>query len=295
MLKSMARRLEVTLINGQSGIGVVESIAAGVIKIEDYEWASGIWSGSEGMVVQSFTAGVSSGVLKVLSVNLETHEVTVTALSGSGTLVGDELFFQYAKTGVSTYNEFAGLHKIISNTGVLFNIDASAFNLWKGNVVDVGSDFAGNEAPISFAKLEEGVAKSMAKGLHKEDLTVLCSPTAWSQLIVEQSAKRSYDSSYSKEMVENGSKSIRFYSANGMLEVVSSIYVKEGYAYMVPLKEFMRIGSSDITFEQPGFEGKFLKLLENYNGYEMRCYTDQALFTAKPGMCTLLRYIQSVA
>jgi hypothetical protein len=59
------------------------------------------------------------------------------------------------------------------------------------------------------------------------------------------------------------------------------------------MKEFMRIGSSDITFDQPGFEGKFLKLLENANAYELRAYTDQALFCPSPGLCTLLRFIKS--
>ena len=32
----------------------------------------------------------------------------------------------------------------------------------------------------------------------------------------------------------------------------------------------------------PGFEGEFFRVLENNNGYELRAYTDQALFCSAP-------------
>ena len=78
-----------------------------------------------------------------------------------------------------------------------------------------------------------------------------------------------------------------------MIEIHSSIYCKEGYAYVLPKDCYQRIGSSDITLDQPGFEGKFLKLLENANAYEMRAYTDQALVCHQPGTSTLLTFIKS--
>jgi hypothetical protein len=102
-----------------------------------------------------------------------------------------------------------------------------------------------------------------------------------------------YDSSYSEAELKDGAKSLVFYGMNGMIEVHASIFVKEGFAYVLPPEEFKRIGSSDVTLEQPGFEGKFIKLLENANAYEMRAYTDQALFCCKPGTSTLLQYIKS--
>lgn len=297
MLKSFAKRLEIQLMYGQSseGIGVVESISTTTIKIEDHQWASGIWSGGEGMAISIFSADGTTlrGNTTIASVDLDAKEiVTSTDLSGS-VVATDIIHFKSAVEAGPTYKEFAGIHKIITNTGTLFNVNAASYNLWKGNTVEVGTNFSGGEAVLSFAKVEEGVSKAMAKGLMDEEVTVFCSPLSFKNLITEQAALRQYDSSYKPGEFEQGAKSIKFHGPNGLIEIVPSIYVKEGYAYMIPVKEFMRIGSSDITFEQPGFEGKFVFLKEDYNAYEMRLYTDQALFTSKPGLCVLFTFIKN--
>jgi len=290
MLKSFARRLEVQLLYGQAegGIGVVESIATLAIKIEDHEWAAGIWSGSEKMPVEiRSSAGALRGEAEITSVSLSAKTVSVDAVP-AGTVATDVIYYAGAFG-----NEFAGIHKIITNSSTLFNIDASQFSLWNGNTVNVGTNFSGGEAVLSFAKVEDSIAVAMEKGLADEDVMVLCNPKSWNNLLTEQAAKRQYDSSYSSEKMENGSKSIGFFGQNGKIEIYSSIYCKEGYAYVLPMGCYQRIGSSDITLDQPGFEGKFLKLLENANAYEMRAYTDQALFCSQPGTSTLLTFIKS--
>jgi hypothetical protein len=290
MLKSFARRLEIQIMYGQAagGIGVIETIASQTLKIEDHEWAAGIWSGSEKMPIEvRSSAGALRGEAIVESNSLSSKEITVDAVP-AGTVPTDVIYFAgaYGK-------EFAGVHKIITNTSTLFNIDASSFSLWRGNTVEVGSDFAGNEAVLSFAKVEDAIAVAMEKGLSDEDVCVLCNPKSWNNLLTEQAAKRQYDSSYSQASVENGSRTIKFYGQNGMIEIESSIYCKEGYAYVISKECFKRIGSSDVTLDQPGFQGKFLKLLENANAYEMRAYTDQALFCQSPGINTLMTFIKS--
>ncbi len=290
MLKSFARRLEVQLMYGQAdgGLGVIESISTNTIKIEDHEWAPGIWSGSEKMPVEiRSSAGALRGEAEVTAVRLADKEVDVDSMP-AGAVATDVLFYAGAFG-----KEFAGIHKIITNSGSLFNIDASAFSLWSGNLVDVGTDFAGSEAVLSFAKIEEAIAVAMEKGLADEDVYVLCNPKSWNNLLTEQTAKRRYDSSYSESKLEDGAKALTFYGQNGQIEIHSTIYCKEGFAYVLPKSCYTRIGSSDVTLEQPGFEGKFLKLLENANAYEMRAYTDQALFCSQPGTSTLLRYIKS--
>lgn len=294
MLKSFAKRMEIQLMYGQAGLGVCESVNGQDIKIYDYEWAPGIWSGGENMkiIILNPALSVSRGVFTVTAVNLDTKEITV-AESVASLVQGDVIFFNSAVAAGPIFNEFAGLHKIITNTGVLFNINASAYNLWKGNVVPVGTSFGGGEAVLTLDKVETGIAKAMDKGLSDEEMTVLVNPKTWKNLLTEQTSKRLYDESYDPKLMQNGAKSIRFHGPNGMIEILSTIYCKEGYAYMIPVKEFMRVGSSDITFEQPGFEGKFLRLLESHNGYEMRAYTDQSLFTSKPGLCVLLTFIKS--
>jgi hypothetical protein len=290
MLKSFARRLEVQLMYGQAdgGIGVIESVTGLVIKIEDHEWAAGIWSGAEKMPIEiRSSGGTLRGEAIISSVDLDSKEITIDAVPG-GTVATDVIYY------ASAYgNEFAGIHKMLTNTGTLFNINAGTYSLWKGNLVEVGTNFTGGEAVLSFAKVEEAVAKGMEKGLFEEDMLVVCNPKSWNNLLTEQAAKRSYDQSYSSSKLEQGSKSIMFHSQAGKMEIVSSIFCKEGYAYVLCLKDFMRVGSSDITLDQPGFEGKFVKLLETVNAYEIRSYSDQALFCKSPGKSSLLTFIKS--
>lgn len=293
MLKSFVRRLEVQLMYGQVGLGIIESISGAgsdVIKVEDHEWAAGIWSGSENMPIQIYSAGGTlRGEVAVVSYDFDARTVTVdTDLTSISAVATDVIEYKGAFG-----NEFAGLHKIITNTGQLFNIDASVYNLWKGNVIEAGSDFAGNEAVLSFEVIEKAVARAMEKGLADEELLVICNPKSWTNLLTEQVAKRRFDTTYSEAKLKEGTKELEFYGQNGLIRICSSIYCKEGYAYVIPVKEYMRMGSNDITFERPGLGGEYLKLMEGFNGYEMRAYTDQALFTACPGKSSLITFLKS--
>jgi hypothetical protein len=295
MLKSTQIRMEIQLMYGQVGIAKIASTLGNVITICDSEWAAGVWSGSKNAALEiRSSAGVLRGVCNVVKPNLTAKSVEVDVLpagvsgnTDSENAAADIIFFKGA------YNkEFAGLHKIITNSSTLFNVDASEFDLFKGNIVQVGTSEAA-KAFISFDKVEEGIAYAMEKGLTEEDVVCLVNPKHWNKLMTEQAAKRQYDSSYSSEKMENGSKSLVFYGQNGKIEIHASLFVKEGFAYIFPPAELERIGSSDITFERPGFPGKFFKEMESANGYELRCYSDQALFTSAPGKMVVLKYIKT--
>jgi hypothetical protein len=88
---------------------------------------------------------------------------------------------------------------------------------------------------------------------------------------------------------------LKFHSQNGELEIIPSIYIKEGYAYALSMEEFMRVGSSDISFKRPGYGDEFFRDLENSAAYELRLYTDQALFCMAPGKNVLLTGIVNAA
>ena len=290
MLKSFARRLEVQLMYGQAdgGLGVIESVSTNDLKIEDHEWAAGIWSGSENMPIEiRSSAGALRGEANITVNDLATKTITVDA-APVGTVATDVIYYAGAFG-----NEFAGIHKIITNTATIFDIDASQYSLFRGNTVEVGTDFAGNEAVLSFEKIEEAVAVAMEKGLADEDIVVICNPKSWNNLLTDLAAKRQYDQSYSDAELTQGSRSIKFFGQNGMIEIKPSIYCKEGYAYALQPDCFLRVGSSDVVLDMPGFEGKFIKVLENANAYEMRSYTDQALLCTAPGLNTLLTFIKS--
>lgn len=284
MIRSISKKLEIELLYGQMGYASVSSVSGNVITITTAEWAPGIWAGAEGMPIEiRDSAGTTiRGECTVSSVDLENKTVTVNAIPAGVT--GTDVIWHKGAYG----NEFAGIHKILSNSGTLFNISASTYNLWKGNSYSAGG------ADLSLAKVEKAIAKAVEKGL-EGDVLLLVNPLTWANLLSEAVTKRSFDSSYSKEEGVQGHKSLKFYGQNGMIEIEPSTYIKQGYAFILQLDDFMRIGSTDVTFKRPGKEGEFFRELENSAGYELRCYSDQALFCQAPGKQVVISSITNTA
>lgn len=267
MLRSVVKKLEIELFYGQVGYATVDSVSGSNIVIPVGQWAPGIWAGAEGMPIEiRSAAGVLRGQANVTAVAFDTRTVTVDVLP-AGVVATDIIWHKGAYS-----KEFAGVHKILTNTGEIFGIDASEYSLWKGN------SYSASSGELSFEIVQNAVAKAVEKGLDG-DVVVFVNPSAWSDLLTEQSALRSYDQSYGSEKAENGSKTIKFHGQNGIIEIVPSIYVKESYAYVLYIEDFIRIGSSDITFRRPGKGDEFFRELENNAGMELRAYCDQALFT----------------
>ncbi len=286
MLSSFKKRLEILSIYGQRSIGVVStatpSTADVSVVITAASWATGIWAGSEGMPVDVWSALTSgtqrtnAGVAYVKSVDIANKTVVITCTdSGDAGDVaqGDYIFFggQYSTT------EAAGLATITANTGLLYNINASTYSLWASNAYSCGS------AALSMGKLLAGAALPVGKGL-EEKLTVLLSPGAYTNVNADLSALRRFDGSYSKKKGVNGTESLEFHGVNGVMELVPSIYIKEGHAIGFPAKQCMRIGGTDTTMTMPGQAADQLVLqVPDYAAYEMRLYTEQAVFCQRPG------------
>lgn len=280
MLRSISKKLEIEMFYGQVGYGTVASATGNIITITTAEFAPGIWAGAENMPleIRDTTGATSRGFCNVASVDLSARTVTVDLLP-AGVTATDVIWHKGAYG-----NEFAGVHRQITNTGTLFNISASQYSLWAGNTYSAGS------ASLSLAKIERAVALGVQKGLDS-DVDLFVNPKTWADLLTEQTALRHFDSSYSSAQMDNGSRSIKFYAQNGLIAIHPSIYVKEGYAYLLDLAEFMRVGSSDVSFKRPGMEGQFFRELENSAGVELRCFSDQALFCAAPGRNVLISAI----
>lgn len=273
MLRSMAKKLEIEMFYGQMGYAKVSSIAANVITITTAEWAPGIWAGAEGMPIEiRDSAGTTvRGSCVVSAVDMDARTVTVNA-APAGVAATDVIWHDGAYG-----NEFPGIHYILTLTsGTLFNINVASYNLFKGN------SYSASSAALSFNKLIAAAARPVEKGLDGK-LLFLVNPRGWANMLQDQAALRKYDSSYSSSEAKNGSQSLKFFSQNGEIEVVPSIYVKEGYAYGISEDEWSRVGSADVSFKRPGAEGEFFRDLENSAAYELRLYTDQALFCSAPG------------
>jgi hypothetical protein len=282
MLRSVSKKMEIAMLYGQVGYGVVAAGSGGTtIVIDSKEFAPGIWAGAENLPIEvrNTTGTIIRGSAKVLGIDLDTKTLTLDS-SIPGMVVGDVIWHKGAYG-----NEFAGIHKILSqNTGTLFGIDVTQFNLFKGNVYDAGN------AQLSFAKISNAISKAVAKGLDSK-VSVLVNPDTWSNLLTDQAALRRYDGSYSNKELNQGAKSIKFHSQNGEIEIIPSIYVKAGYAYILCIDEWARVGSSDLSFKRPGMGDEYFRDLENSAGYELRLFTDQALFCYAPGKNVLIKNI----
>lgn len=280
MLRSVTKKLEIELLYGQVGYATISGVSGTTLTITTADWAPGIWAGAEDMPIEivDTTLATSRGETSVASVDFDAQTITIsTSLAG---IVATDVIFHKGALG----NEFAGIHKIITNTGTLFGISATEFTLWRGN------EFSASSAALSFNKLQDAIARAVEKGLDS-DVMVLVNPRTWADLLNDQAALRQYDSSYSSSQMENGAKSIKFHGQNGMIEIVPSIYCKQGFAYVMSMDELVRIGSTDVTFRRPGKGDEFFRDLENSAGYELRAYTDQALFCHAPGRNVLIKDI----
>lgn len=280
MLRSASKKLEIEALYGQKGYAAIGTTpVSATMSIAAAEWAPGIWAGAEGMPIDIYdaTGAILRGSFTVASVDMDAKTVTLTTSPVAAGVVATDVIYHKGAFG----NEFVGIHKILETTsGTIFNINVGQFNLFKGNSYNVAG-------ALSFSKLTKASARPVEKGLDTK-LTYFVNPRGWADLLNDQAALRMYDSSYSSAQIENGAKSIKFHSQNGELEIIPSIYIKEGYAYGLALEEWMRVGSSDITFKRPGQGEDFFRDLENAAGYEMRLYTDQAVFCMAPGKNVLL-------
>ncbi len=305
MLKSIYHRLEIQMFYGQSGLGTVKTLNQEVgttktIAITDAEWAAGIWNGTTGAKIEIVNSGATSNVLigiEIVGYSLKNKTVTIKKTDGSNFVttgddvaVGSVIYFKGAVVAGATpvKNEFIGVHGISQEAVNLFGVANANEPLFQGSVVDVGT--SGTPVILSQDKIEEGIAAMVEKGLMEELVCVYVNPKQWTDLLAQQDAKRVLDSSYSPAKHQSGAREIEFFGQNGTIKIKASTFVKEGYAYIVSESDLKRIGSTEVTFKRPDGE-EFFKLLENAHGVEMRCMTDQALFTSRPASICQLRYI----
>jgi len=280
MLRSVAKKLEIEMLYGQVGYGTVASVSTNTLTITTAEWAPGIWAGGENMPIEirDTTGATSRGEYTIGSVDMDNRAITITS-APQGVVAGDVIWHKGAYG-----NEFAGIHKIVTNTGTLFNISATTYSLWKGNTFSAGG------GALTFNKLQLSLTRAIEKGLDGPVL-VLVNPKAWANMLNDQAALRMYDSSYSPVQMQSGGKSILFHGQTGSMEIEPSIYVKEGYAYMLSMDDWCRVGSTDMTFRRPGQGDEFFRDLENSAAYELRLFTDQCVFCAAPGKNVLISSI----
>lgn len=270
-----------------------------VVTISYATWAAAIFSGMENAIVQFYNAGVllgSGAGFTIVSLNVVPASATVGGtLTVSGSAPDTTLLQAQSATALDIYwntqfsNSMLGLKGILTNTtGTVFNISATSYSLWGGNVFDCQS------TQLTFGKIQTAVAQGVNRGLEGK-VMVAVSPNTFANLVDEQSGARLYDSSYGSDKAENGFKKLEFFSSNGIIEIVPHIFLHQGEALIVPEEETIRLGPvENVTSTLPGMPGEFFVQSQTYAAYELRAYANEAIFVEAPAHSVFVKNITNV-
>ena len=310
MIKSANKRLEIALLYGNDKIASASlqtvTIANSMLPlvIDSKEWATGIFAGMEGTNVvfaksSDLTAVDSLRSFKIAKVDVEAKTIylavgtagtpgTLTTLQTAIQAFACNMYFYGAVSGSAgtfAFSEMAGLKKIITNTGSLFGVDSSVYNLWKGNTISAGS------AVLTMDKVVQAIGKAVQKGLD-EDVVCLVNPSTWADLASNLAALRKFDGSYSRKKGTNGVEELEYASQNGTVKIVAYNLVKEGDCFIFPPSKAMRIGARELSLNDPtrGQDEIFFHI-PGKAGIGIRAYTNQALFIEAPCQCVYINNI----
>lgn len=281
MKESHQYRLELSLLYGRDGLGVVDVNNVGVLTITAASWATGIWaSGMKGAILEAFTGVAASvtqhdGDLTISAISVANKTVTVTGTS-SAVVQNDVLYFKGARTA-TVYKECAGLYRILTNATTLFNIDAAAYELWAAQSYAVNGN-------LSLTAIMNGAALGMSFGLEKAVL--LCAPEKFAQLASDEAALRRYVQDTNK--TNRGVKGISFIMGSVDVEILPHPLVKQGHAMMIAEESIHRVGATDVTMSLPGSSEAMEVHVTDSTALEIRSMSDQGIYSETPAQCVLL-------
>jgi hypothetical protein len=302
MVDALSKEVEMDILYGQAstGFGKVNAAtsASAAFVISQATW-SGYWYGKAGSSVQISNAAWAADEDNndvLVSVDPTTRTLTVTNAQtlDEGDLVVATVMGTSATSTVTVngtpasvvYQQMAGFHKIITNTGTLFNISANTYpDTWAGSTVTVTGD-------PTFGKIMKGVSKVALAGCNK-GLVGWVSPDCYERLNGDVAGARRFDYGYRHSKAESGAESLVFYGQTGRLRIEPHPYVMLGQAMILPDGEsglVKRYGSTDITFKRQGGSGEEDMAVESSGvaGFELRAYTGQQIFCAKPNWMCLI-------
>lgn len=307
MMKSSEKRVEIAMLYGQGSIGTTTAgsysavSTAVTLPISTASWATGIWSGSENARVKFSvvsTGFLPSGIADtaafiVSAVDNDNRQITFTEtvsgdasdLASAASAALNVHFFGSVTLAASVtapiYAEMAGLKKIITNTGSLFGIDASVYDLWKGNSVSTSGQ-------LTMAKVLSAVSRAVQRGLDS-DVDLWVNPSTWADLASNLAALRRFDGSYSKKKNSNGSEELEYISQNGSISIMSYNIVKEGDCFILPQDKVLRIGARELGLNDPTRpQDEIFFTIPGKAGVGIRAYTNQAVFLEAPAQAVYI-------
>lgn len=278
------KRLELMLLYGQLGLGVVDSLSSDTVTITEASWSPATWIGLEGALFQFWTGttasetqhGATTGST-LSSINFANRTLAFGSggPSGGTTVGAGDVVYFYGARATTTFNECVGLMKIAQNSGSLFGIDAATYNIWAGNSQT-------SFGAVTMGKLLDAVSAAVDRGLDEKVILGVC-PKAYEVLNADLSAQRHFDGSYSREKLENGAQSIVYNGQMGQVEVRVMPFLRRGDAVVFPTDKLKLIGSADAGMGVPGTDGRDIFFhLPTKNAVEARSFSDLALLCLAP-------------
>lgn len=266
-------KLEALFLHGQKGLGAVDSITdSNTIKLTAATWAPGIWVGGEDMTIDVWDSALTTkrGTYTITFVDFDNKQLDLN--TSAGISAGDVLFFEGCQG-----NEFAGIHKILENTGSLFDVDASQYSLWRA------TQFPSLGRALQFVDLLSANSRARSRG-QKGKIKVLVNPATFVDLVNTVESAKTYDGprGYTPTKIDVGTENITVHAPTGLMEIAIHDMMKAGECYGLLMKTWKRIGSSDVTFQIPGTDGEYWRELQDVGALEIRSFADWAPFCARP-------------
>lgn len=306
MIEACKREYEAVLLYGRQGRAKISNVSSWnaivttggvtVLTIDKAEWASGLWAGVEGMEISFYDSGNTDaymGTANIKTVDMDLRTLTLDAnLTTKLQTATGPLTVWRASTRQAANNgtmlESMGLFGILANTGVLFNIDAAAWNLYKSTQVAVGGE-------LTLAELLTASNKGSFKGLSSGAVAFI--PTdSWTDLSTEETTFRKWvDGPRGKLKI--GADALEFTGASGHFGVKAHAMIKRGHGMLLNVdgqatvpedvgRDFCIIGNREWSPE--GYDGKELHLVPGTTWYEIRQKCNKSPFVNPPGRSVLL-------
>ena len=264
--------LEMQILHGRQGLGVVNGAIAGlVVTFDGATTAVGMIStlkGARVMFMQTNntsarTATDTANYLTVDAVNVTDPAAPTITLVATGTTnvaavtTGDILYIAGARgvavassdTNVPHYEQFGMGLQLSATTGSVFDIDKAAYAGWVANTIPTIGTF-------SPSVLMQAATRSMSRGGVLGEYEATLSVDQWGVLNSALATNEVYNSTQNFSMSKKtGTDEIVVYNGGIKIECIPHPFQKRGQFYMWPKAEFHRIGSTDLTFQIPGEEG----------------------------------------
>lgn len=273
------------------GLGITATAGASATTAQNYtitqaSWASGIWAQMKNAEVDCWdptlvTKRNGTSPFIVTGVTHSTRIVTMTCATAADAFavaVGDVFVPRGSRSGSGTgvSENCDGLDSILTNTGTLFALSASTYDVWAGNVKSAGS------APATILTLHGAMNMAVGRGLAGE-FVWLVNNFVFQDLVDDTTALRRFTED-TKTSVTQGTMSLDFYGANnGRMRIISHPMLKCGDAMGFQPKAFKRGGDSELVRGLPGTPGEdFFYQVDSKAAVEIRNFSSTFIMPTAP-------------